>query len=499
YREFFMRAPDAFLIIENETFVDCNPAAVAMLRCDSREQLLRTHPSELSPPFQSDGRESREKAGEMMRLALKRGSHRFEWDHRRADGSVFPVEVSLTAVPREDGVTVLHTTWRDLSSRRQLELELRQAQKMEAVGRLTGGIAHDFNNLLASILGNCELMDMDLAAEHPARESLAEIKSAGDRAADLVSQLLAFSRKQILRTTVFDLSDVLRRSVAMLRHLLGEDMEAQVTAWSRPLHVRADASQLQQVLLNLVANARDASEPDGLIRIETALTVLKGSEIPPGSALTPGPHAMLRVADDGAGIDPALLCKVFEPFYTTKQHGTGLGLATSHGIVRQCGGDLHLDSRPGLGTTATVYLPLTDELIDQPSPARAPARCGCGETILLVEDEPSVALLAERVLQQAGYTVVTAGNGQRALEQVLALELEFDLLLTDVIMPAMGGPELAERLRAIRPDLKVLFCSGYTDDALTQRGVLQGGVDLLRKPYGVEELKRRVREALDAG
>jgi len=499
YHEFFMRAPDAFLIIENETFVDCNHATVAMLGYESREQVLSTHPSELSPEYQPDGRLSREKADEMMRTALSEGSHRFHWDHLRADGEVFPVEVTLTAVPRDDGQAVLHTTWRDLTERRRLEAELRQAQKMEAVGRLTGGIAHDFNNLLASILGNCELLEMDVEEDSPLRESLGEIRAAGDRAADLVSQLLAFSRKQMLQTTVFDLSDVLRRSLSMLRHLLGEDVSSEISSWSAPLHVRADFSQLQQVLLNLAANARDAVGAGGRVRFRTGTETLTAADIPLGSPLAPGLHAMLCVEDDGEGIEPAVLERVFEPFFTTKGRGTGLGLATSHGIMRQSRGDLVLTSAPGQGTRACAYLPLSAEMPTRSERSVAASSGGRGETVLLVEDEPSVALLAERILTQAGYRVVCAANGRQALEVAAGLADGFDLLLSDVIMPVMGGPELAERLRAEHPDLKVLFVSGYTADALIERGALVEGVELLRKPYPVEELKRRVRAVLDGG
>ena len=497
YREFFERSADAILIIEGGTFVDCNRAAVAMLRYQSREEFLQTHPSELSPEMQPDGRPSFVKANEMIAEAKEKGSHRFEWIHLRADGEAFPVEVLLTPMP-DDGRDRLHVVWRDITGRKQLENELRQAQKMEALGRLTGGIAHDFNNLLVAILGYAELLQIELPAESSAWDHVEQIRKAGDRAAALVAQLLAFSRKQIVQPRTVEIGALLSDMTRLLEPMLGEHIRLSITCHDQPLYVVADPGQFEQVIVNLATNARDAILDQGTLNI----TVRRGIA-PAGSAAdAPGlPHALLEVADSGAGIPRHLLARIFEPFFTTKDpgKGTGLGLSTVHGIVQQSGGGITVTSSEGAGATFRICLPLTDVPPEEDTTPWSPqaARPRPSETVLLVEDDTAVARLMAATLTRAGYRLHIAANGEQALALVASQQLRPDLLLTDVIMPEMGGPELARELQRQQPDLKVLFASGYTGDELVARGTLEEGVELIQKPFPPSRLLKRIRELFD--
>jgi PAS domain S-box-containing protein len=498
YRQYFERTGDAFLIIEGDTFVDCNQATVEMLRYRTRDELLQTHPSQLSPEFQPDGRRSYDKANEMMALALERGSHRFEWEHQRADGEVFPVEVLLTAVPTE-GRPILHVVWRDLSERRRLEAELRQAHKMEALGRLSSGIAHDFNNLLVAIIGHSELLLSDLGDRPDQQSSAAEILKAGRRAADLVGQLLAFSRKQVLRPQTMDLADALADLAAMLRRLVGEGVTTEIEVGERPLWVRADPGQISQVVLNLAANARDALKSSGRVHLHVARAEV--GEYTPGlhDALPPGRYAALVAEDDGEGIAATDLPRIFDPFFTTKAagRGTGLGLATVYGIVRQSGGSVAVESCPGQGARFTVYLPLvappesaTDgELPVTPAVTRA-------STILLVEDEAATGRLVRTMLERAGCSVEVAAGGQEALDLLAEARIDYGLLLTDMVMPGMDGVELVRRVREHWPRLPVLLTSGYPIEFLAEHGGVPADADLIQKPFSSRDLVQRVRETL---
>ena len=502
YRQYFERTGDAFLIIEGDTFVDCNQATVDMLRYRTRDELLQTHPSELSPEFQPDGRRSYEKANEMMALAFANGSHRFEWDHQRADGEVFPVEVLLTAVPAS-GTPMLHVVWRDLSERRRLEAELLQAHKMEALGRLSSGIAHDFNNLLVAIIGHAELLMVDLDDRPDQQSSASEILKAGRRAADLVAQLLAFSRKQVLRPQTIDLSAALVDLGAMLRRLLGEGVATEVEPGPAPVWVRADPGQFSQVVLNLAANARDAVKPGGHFRL--ALSAAQLEEPAPGliDALPPGAYAVLVAEDDGEGIAAADLPRIFDPFFTTKPNGrgTGLGLATVYGIVRQSGGSLAVSSAPAAGTRFTIYLPL----VAMPAGATVAVEAAVGSggagraSILLVEDEAATGRLVRMMLERAGHRVTVAGGGEEALQVLSEPAAAFDLLLTDIVMPGMDGVELVRRVRASWPGLPVLLTSGYPAEYLADAGGVPADTDLLQKPFSARDLAERVDAALARG
>ena len=501
YRELFERSADAILIIDGETFVDCNQATVDMLRYKAKADLLQTHPSELSPEFQSDGRSSFEKANEMMAIAFELGNHRFEWDHMRADGEVFPVEVLLTPVARGDGY-ILHCVWRDITERKRLETELRHSQKMEAIGKLTGGIAHDFNNLLVSILGYSELLETELKGPERLQQYVRKIHHAGEQAASLVGQLLAFSRKQVLQPKVLDLNAALVDLERMLDRLLGEDIQIETHTSDQTLCVMTDPGHLEQMIMNLATNARDAMPEGGTLTFETSEIVMREDDISDGSHLAIGSYAVLAVADTGVGMPPHVVDRIFDPFFTTKEQGegTGLGLSTVYGLTRQSGGDITVLSEPGKGTLFKVFLPVTTEPLETPPgnmPGTGEVSCGGTETVLVVEDEVGVGNLIETVLAGEGYTVFRVRNGKEALDLVASRDLQFDLLLTDVVMPRMGGPELAKKLLRSRTDLKVLFTSGYTNNALMSRGALKDGVDLLRKPFSPRILLRQVREVLD--
>jgi len=489
YRELFERSADAILIIEGETFVDCNDAAVRMLRYSNKTELLRTHPSELSPPRQHDGGDSYEKANEMISIAFEKGSHRFEWDHLRADGEVFPVEVLLTAV-QEPGRRILHVVWRDITERKRLEAHLRQAQKMEAIGKLAGGIAHDFNNVLVAIIANSELLEMWVGDDKKSQRSILEIRKAADRAAALVRQLLAFSRKQDVMPQVLDLNDLIHNVRGLLERLIGEDVRLVTDLCPTALMVLADPGQIEQVILNLVTNARDAMPEGGSLTVRTH-PVKESNRA----------EALLAVSDEGTGMSHHTVARAFEPFFTTKEtgKGTGLGLATVYGIVKAAGGAVALDSQEGGGTTVEVRLPLTDEApaVATRPPQRSPATRGTGELILLVEDEAAVRALVRRLLEDSGYRVITARNGHEAKSLYLRDQREIALLVSDVIMPRMGGVELLLALRKAGFSPRVLFVSGYTDDALSRLRRLGEEVDLLEKPFSTKELLGRVRRALD--
>jgi PAS domain S-box-containing protein len=486
YRELFERSADAILIIDGDRFIDCNQATVRMLRYRDKAELLQTHPSELSPQYQPDGRNSYEKANEMIAIAFEQGSHRFEWQHRRADGEVFPVEVLLTAVP-QDGRSILHVVWRDITERKRLEQELRHAQKMEAVGKLAGGIAHDFNNLLVAIIGYAGLLREKLEGQPELQQQAEEIHRAADRAATLTAQLLAFSRKQDLMPEVIDLDAVVRDLQLILQRLLGEQIEVVREPNGGPVFVKADLAQVEQVVLNIAGNARDAMPDGGTLTIGTRRV---------------GRNAVLSIADTGAGMDEATVARAFDPFFTTKERGrgTGLGLASVYGIVKQSGGDVRIHSRPGEGTRVEVLLPCTGERPPQPAapPEPAPQPTETEGSILVAEDEPIVAGLVRAVLSQVGYSVTLAANGAEALELAESEPGGFDLLLTDVIMPTMSGPELVRRLHERRPELRVLFMSGYTEDVLVEHGFRIEEVDMLRKPFSREQLLSRVRQLLES-
>ena len=500
YRALFEQSADAILIIDGDTFVDCNQATVDMLRYASKDELLRTHPSVLSPPTQPDGRSSFEKANDMIALAFERGSHRFEWDHVRADGEVFPVEVLLTPVP-EGPRTLLHVVWRDITERKRLETDLRQAQKMEAIGKLAGGIAHDFNNLLVAIIGNSEILQEELAQEPERAELVDAIRLAADRASDLTRQLLAFSRKQVLQPKVIDLNRSIEELHKLLVRIIGERVTLDVRLHEEHVAIHADPGQLEQIVVNLVANARDAMPDGGRVLITTGIKEFDTGALDLQVDLPLGRYAHLVISDDGPGMSPDVADRVFDPFFTTKElhEGTGLGLSTVYGIVKQSQGDIFLRTEPGRGSAFEIFLPLSSQSpVDTAKESRAVrGDLGGEETILVVEDEEVVSDLVAHVLGRSGYQVRLCRDGREALEAYRRDPAGVDLILTDVVMPGLGGPELIEALEADGHRPRVLFASGYMDGTLRRMEAWRGDFDLLAKPFSVSELLRRVRGALD--
>jgi len=424
-----------------------------------------------------------------------------EVTRRRKDGTL--VNISLSVAPLHDAagqVTGMLSLAADITEMRQLEVQYRQAQKMEAVGRLAGGIAHDFNNLLTAIIGTTALVLEDLGLESRARLDIQEIEKAAKRAAGLTRQLLIFSRQQVLEPRALDLNALVGNLEKMLHRLIGEDVELRTKPAAGLGAVRADPGQLEQAIVNLVVNARDAMPKGGRLTIETADVELDRSYVAGHVPTQPGPYVLLAVSDTGVGMDGATKARLFEPFFTTKEpgRGTGLGLATVYGIVKQSGGYVWAYSELGHGTTFKIYLPRVAETAEAPeSTTSPPTPVGGSETVLVVEDQEEVRKLTKRVLEARGYTVLAARNGAEALEIVAQHVNQIHLMITDVVMPGMNGREVARLACARRSDLKVLYVSGYTGEAVLQHRLLEPGVAFLQKPFTPDILARKTREVLD--
>jgi two-component system cell cycle sensor histidine kinase/response regulator CckA len=472
-----------------------NSTLVKMLGYESQEELLKAN---LAADIHRDSREH-QRLSEMF--PHDQGFKDMEVEWKRKDGSAITVRCSGRPVHNETGgLAYLEVFAEDITERRVLEKQLRMAQKMEAIGRLSGGIAHDFNNLLGVIIGYSQVLKRTLGPSHSSYEHAEEIEKASQRAVSLTRQLLAFSRQQVLEPAILSLNALVTDMEKMLPRLLGEDIKVDLNLDPALGQVKADQSQLEQVLMNLAVNARDAM-PDGgklTVRTTNADLDLAYTRHHPGSK--PGRYVMLAVTDNGIGMDPETQAHIFEPFFTTKERdkGTGLGLSTVYGVVKQSGGYIAVDSEKGKGASFSIFLPRVEQTVEAPeavSPKTLSVRGS--ETILLVEDAEPLRKLAHLFLKDNGYKVLTAADGEEALQVAKLHAAPIQLLLTDVVMPGINGRVLAERLGPWQPGMKVLYMSGYTDSFIAGHGVLEQGIHLLHKPFTEETLARKVREVLE--
>ena len=487
YRTFFEDDLTAdYISTPDGRVLDCNPAFVTLFGYDSRDHALRSDTRQLYPD-----RKVRERLLEQVRE--KRKLERVEVDLRRLDGTrIHVIENIIGKFDARGQLVGLQGYIFDITERVRLEEQLRHSQKMDAVGRMAGGIAHDFNNLLSVIRSYSELLIQTLSDEDPRKEDVQEIAAAAERAEGLTRQLLAFGRKQVLMETVFDANAAVHDMQRMVRRLLAENITIETELHADALPVTADRGQLEQVLVNLVVNARDAMPRGGRLRLETSRTDLRRREARK-LEVVPGTYASIAVSDDGLGMDSVTRARAFEPFFTTKgARGTGLGLSTVYGIVSQSSGAVTIDSTPGAGTRVTVYLPLTTA-VHSPTPTSLDAGVPTGaETLIVVEDDDSVRVMLERSLRALGYRVLSARNGIEALGVARRHTGTLHLVITDVVMPEMGGRELIEKLRLERPKIPVLFISGYPDGPTDDIEA-----NTLPKPFTPAVLARRVRQLLD--
>lgn len=507
YRALFENAGDAIFLMQQDRFIDCNARTLEVFGCREFSEIVGHAPYEFSPQFQPNGRASRASAIEKINAALAGPPQFFEWNHTRHDGTLFPAEVSLSRVELGERV-LLQAIVRDITERKQaeeerssLQAQLTHAQKMEAVGQLAGGVAHDFNNMLGVIIGRAELMLMNMGPGSHERAGLEEILQAARHSADLTRQLLTFARKQTVAPIILDVNDTVSNMLKMLRRLIGEEIELVWVPGADLWPVRVDPTQLDQLLVNLCLNARDAISGVGRIVIKTANTDLEENHRAVWQGLVPGQYMLLSVNDNGHGMDSSVLGRIFEPFFTTKEtgKGTGLGLATVYGIVKQNEGLVNVYSEPGKGTTFKIYLP---RVIGKADKVKASGDDeiprGKGETVLLVEDEPLLMGLVQNMLEKLGYRVLAADSPIRALNHLEAHGDKIRLLVTDVVMPEMNGRELAERAKAMAPGLKCLFSSGYNAEIISHRGVLEDGLEHIQKPFSIRKLATKVREIIDS-
>jgi two-component system cell cycle sensor histidine kinase/response regulator CckA len=475
-------------------FLDVNPALITMLGHGSVEDLLQLN---VRREVFVNAKEL-DRLAEDYRYAGSLNGVEVQW--KRKDGRVIIVRLSGCAASSTDepGEVVLELIAEDITDRRQLEEQLRQAQKMDAVGRLAGGVAHDFNNLLMVINGYTEVLLEQLEKASPMHHKVQSIQQAADRAATLTRQLLAFSRKQLLELKVVDVNTVIGDMERLLRPLIGENIELVTRLSTQTGHTRADAGQLEQVIMNLVVNAKDAMPEGGKLTVQSSDVTVR-QNFSAHRFIQPGRYAVISVADTGHGMDTETQSRIFEPFFTTKEKGkgTGLGLSTVYGIVKQSSGYVFAESELGAGTTFYVYLPRVEESAEELSPAQSQQNDAGGcETVLLVEDEESVRELVRLTLASRGYQVLEAENGESGLRMAESFKEHIDILITDVVMPGIGGRELARKLLLLRPAISVLYLSGYTEDAVVTRGALGPRTAFLQKPFTLQNLAKKVREVL---
>ncbi|MDT5122162.1 MAG: two-component system, cell cycle sensor histidine kinase and response regulator CckA [Acidobacteriota bacterium] len=495
YRLLFELNPQPMWVFDLETlsFLEINEAAIHHYGY-SREEFLTMTIKDIRPP--------EDVPNLLANISSITPEHEEAgiWKHSKKDGTLIDVEITaheLTFYGRPAQIVLAY----DVTERKVLEEQLRQSQKLEAVGQLAGGVAHDFNNLLTVITGYSDLSLRRLDKDDPLRSNLEQIKKAGERAASLTRQLLAFSRKQVLQPKVLQLNAVVADVDKMLRRLIGEDIDVLTVLEPGLGQIKADPGQIEQVLLNLAVNARDAMPQGGKLTIETANVYLDNQYVRRHTAIQPGNYVMLAVSDTGCGIDVETQARMFEPFFTTKEQGkgTGLGLSTVYGIVKQSGGHLWVYSEVGKGTTFKIYLPRIDGVTEGDAAPNTPAELPRGqETVLLTEDEEQVRQMIRMILEMSGYRVLEAADGEEALAIYKQYEGEIDLIMTDVVMPLMSGRELVQSLEILHPGIKVLYMSGYTDDAIVRHGLLDQEIVFLQKPFTPDVLLRKVRKVLDA-
>ncbi|MEI6613278.1 MAG: PAS domain S-box protein [Chrysiogenales bacterium] len=494
YRTLFESAGDAIFLLYRNQISDCNSRTLEMFGCP-REQIVGMPISRFHPPRQPDNSDSLSKGKEKNAAALGGDSQFFEWRHIRFDGTHFDAEVNLNKIELAAGPHLLAIV-RDITERKMLEEQLRQAQKMEAVGILAGGVAHDFNNILSTIVGYASLLQMQAGLDKKLKEYLERILASTERAASLTHSLLAFSRKQAIELQPVDINDSIFGFHKILARLIGEDVDCKLNLASTNLVVDADIRQIEQVLMNLATNARDAMPHGGKMTISTRSEVLTDGvgEIPRGA------YAVISVSDTGTGMESEIQSHLFEPFFTTKEvgKGTGLGLAIVYGIVKNHQGFIRMESESAQGTAFHIYLPLKQLAVQKNRRKQQVKIPGGNETILLVEDDDAVRHVTRSMLEEFGYTVLEAADGQEALAVFVQHRDQVGLLLCDLIMPKKNGKETRAGIMKLKPDIKTIFMSGYTNDIIVRKGILEPGMHLLLKPLHPAALLEKVREVLDS-
>jgi PAS domain S-box-containing protein len=479
-------------------FLNVNPELARMVGYSTPEELM-AEVSDLGSQAYVDPSQR----AQFLRLLDETGVVRdFEFQVYHREGGKVWLSQNARVVRNAKGEALYYEgTVEDITERKGLEEQLRQSQRLDAIGKLAGGVAHDFNNLLGVIIGYCDILRGKLGEDDPLASDVGHVRKAADSAATLTRQLLAFSRKQVFQSRVIDLNKVMRDLSKMLHRVIGDDVELSIKGGKRLAMVKADPGQIEQVIMNLAVNARDAMPYGGKLQVETGNVELDEAFAREHPPICPGSYVLLRVRDTGCGMSADTLSHIFEPFFTTKEAGKGVGLGLSivYGIVKQSGGHIWVSSEPGKGTTMEIYLPPTADPREQMTQVPIPVHVGGTETILLVEDEPDLCEMASMVLTNDGYNVLCAHSGEEAIRIMSAQTKPIHLLLTDVILKGgMSGIDLAERVQGVCPGVKVLYMSGYSSDLVTQSGVPGGESELLSKPFSVDALRLRVRAVIDA-
>lgn len=499
FRSLFEESADAFLLIENNKFIDCNRAAVKMFNAKNQDEIKAHHPSTLSPDKQPDGRDSLEKADEMIATALTQGTNRFEWDHQKIDGIIFPTEVLLTKINIGNKI-LLHTCIRDITDRKKAEEQLRQSQKMEVVGQLAGGVAHDFNNMLSGIIGATEVLQMELNNDPKYSQYTNIIINAAERASDLTQQLLAFGRKSKHLTKRIDINDIIVAVKDILTHTINKNIVININLSSSTKYILGDPSQIQNVLLNLCVNARDAMPKGGELSITSSSKLLDGKTTDREGVIIPkGSYIEIKVKDTGEGIPRNKINKIFEPFYTTKElgQGTGLGLASVYGTIKSHNSFLLVESKLGDGTTFTIFFPEDlNKNINEKSTQQTFKENFSGK-VLVIDDEHILRNTIKVMLESLGLTVILAENGVDGIKKYSKYSNEINLVILDMIMPQLNGRECYNELAKINKNLKTIIISGYAKDDEISDLLTSSNIVFLHKPFRKKDLVEIVNKLLN--